>query len=134
MRAVFFVTFAILTGCASSMERVQAMRDNAPEWYADRKVEIAGKSYPSIGDIPTVTSDNRPGIDLLRAGEMTSQALADFLNDPRATPAAETPAEMLTWAESLRRAIGGQVPAPDFLTDEDVDALHALFDRPRGRL
>ncbi len=134
MRAVIFVTFAVLSACASQMERVQELRETAPEWYAERKIEIAGESYPKIRDIPVVTSAERDSEPLQRSGELTSAALAAFLNDPRSTVPTETPEQMLAWSEDMRRAVGGQIPAPDFLTDEDVDALHALFDRPRGRL
>ena len=134
MRAVIFVTFALLAGCASSLERVQAVRDAAPDWYAARKVEISGDGYPSIGDIPFVTEETRPGQQLGLSERDTIATLRALLADPRSNMAEESPAEMRIWATTVRRAVEGRIPAPDFLTDEDVAALKAIFDRPRGRL
>ena len=134
MRAVIFVTFALLAGCATSLEKVQSMRDAAPEWYDARKVEIGGEGYPSVGDIPTITRENRPGTQLRISREDTLAALRLFQTDLRATGAEETAQAMLSWAIANRRAVEGQVAAPDFLTDEDVQSLKAVFDTPRGRL
>lgn len=134
MRAVIFVTFAFLVGCASSIERARELRAGAPDWYAARKVEISGSGYPHVRDIPLVTNANRPGRTLDTSRIETLGALDAFLADPRSAPAEETPEQILQWASHTRRAVEGQIPAPDFLTDEDVAALHAIFDTPRGRL
>jgi len=134
MRAVIFVTFALLVGCSSSIERVQAMRDAAPDWYDARKLEVSGEGYPNIANVPLITTENRPGQQLEASGQVTLADLEMFLSDPRAMPPEETPADMLAWATETRRAVEGQIPPPDFLTDEDVAALRAIFDRPRGRL
>lgn len=134
MRAVIFVTFALLAGCATSLEKVQGVRDAAPDWYDARKAEIGGEGYPSIGDIPTVTRENRPGKQLPVSRRDTLRALNMFQNDPRAKGADETAESMQAWATRNRRAVERQIPAADFLTDEDVDALKAVFDTPRGRL
>ena len=134
MRAVIFVTFALLVGCSSSFERVQAMRDAAPEWYEASKLEVSGEGYPSIATVPVVTAENRPGQQLAAAGQVVLADLEKFLSDPRAAAPEETPEEILAWAATTRRAVEGRLPASDFLTDEDVAALHAIFDRPRGRL
>lgn len=133
MRAAILVTFALLAGCASSLERVQEVRESAPDWYEARKVEISGKDYPRISDIPVVTEVNRPGQQLSISRADTLKALNMFMNDPRATGPEETAASMQAWANKTRAAFEGQVPAPDFLTDEEVEALKAVFDTPRGR-
>lgn len=134
MRAAILVTFALLAGCATSLERVQDVRNNAPEWYEARKNEISGKDYPRVSDIPVVTDANRPGQQLNVSRADTLKALNMFMNDPRATGAQEDASSMLAWANEARRAVEGQVPAPDFLTDEEVEALKAVFNTPRGRL
>ncbi len=134
MRAAILVPIILLAGCASSLERVRAMRAAAPDWYEARKVEISGEAYPKIGDIPLVEASARPGTQLAASGRDTMTALQKFQLDPRAEPATETAAEMLAWAAASRRAVEGQITAPDFLTDEDVAALKAVFDVPRGRL
>ena len=134
MRAAILVTFALLAGCASSLERVQDVRDSAPEWYEARKVEISGKDYPRISNIPVVTDVNRPGQQLNVSRADTLKALNMFMNDPRASGPEEDASSMLAWATKARQAVDNQVPASDFLTDEEVEALKSVFDTPRGRL
>jgi len=133
MRAVIFVTFALLAGCSGSLERAQAVRDAAPDWYEARKVEISGNDYPRIGEIPVVTAETRPGGQLAASEAETVAALHRFSINPRSAPAQETPAAILAWASAHRRAIEGRIPAPDFLSDEDVARLKAMFNTPRGR-
>ncbi|MCF6329279.1 MAG: hypothetical protein L3J02_05720 [Henriciella sp.] len=84
--------------------------------------------------IPVITAQSRPGERLEASGQVVLADLEAFLSDPRAAPPEETPEEVLLWAANTRRAVEGRLPVPDFLTDEDVVALHAIFDRPRGRL
>ena len=110
------------------------MRDNAPEWYAARKVELSGQGYPKISDVPA-DRDTRPSVSRLNlSNEEVNAALVKFYASGRTDGPTETPEQMRAWAADQRRAVEGQLPAPDFLTDEDVAALKAIFDRPRGRL
>ena len=37
---------------AGSIEMVQAMRADAPDWYEARKVEFRGEGYPDLNSIP----------------------------------------------------------------------------------
>ena len=134
MRLVFFVTLALMTGCASSMDRVRELRAAAPDWYEARKVELAGDGYPSIGDVPEVGAYPDLQRDLALSEEETRAALEMFANHPRAELATETPSEIAAWVELTKRAVMGRLPAPDFLTDEEVAALKAVFDTPRARL
>lgn len=134
MRIAVFVTFVFLTGCASSIERVQAMRAQAPDWYEARKVEFRGEGYPELSSIPEPRTDYDPREKLRLSEAETRAALEMFNNDPRATLATETAEEMIAWAASVRRAVEGRLPAPDFMTDEEVEAIKARFDVPRGRL
>ncbi|MEP1142281.1 MAG: hypothetical protein ABJH52_01070 [Henriciella sp.] len=134
MRTEVFVTFALLAGCSSSIERVQSMRAQAPDWYEARKVEFRGEGYPDLGSVPELS----PRGESLRKLEMseaeTLAALEVFTSDPRAQGPAETPAEILAWASEVRRAVEGRIPAPDFLTDAEVEEIKARFDVPRARL
>lgn len=134
MRAAFFVTFALIAGCSSSFERIQTMRDSAPEWYDARKYEIRGEDYPRISEIPLLTGDDVPGGQIDQSGAGALAIYEAMMRDPRSTLAEESPEDILAWARDVRRAVEGQLPAPDFLTDEDVAALKAIFDTPRARL
>jgi len=134
MRTEVFVTFALLAGCSSSIERVQSMRAQAPDWYEARKVEFRGEGYPDLNSVPELST---PGVSLrqLRMSEAeTLAALELFTSDPRAQGPAETPEEILAWAQEVRRAVEGRIPAPDFLTDAEVEEIKARFDVPRARL
>lgn len=134
MRACVFVTFALVAGCASSIERVQAMRQQAPDWYEARKLEFRGEGYPDLNSVPALSPPGETRRKLELSEEETLAALAKFNADPRAVPVTETAEEMQAWARQVRRAVEGRLPAPDFLTDEEADALRARFDVPRARL
>ena len=134
MRMGIFVTFVFLAGCASSIEKVQSLRAQAPDWYEARKVEFRGEGYPSLNEIPEPTKRKRT-IRRLRLSEAETLAALDmFYSDPRAEAALETPDELRIWALEVRRAVEGQLPAPDFLTDDEVEAIKARFTVPRARL
>lgn len=134
MRAAIFVTLIALTGCSSSFGRIQAVREAAPDWYQARKVELRGEDYPSIADIPKAIDISASTTRLRMSEAEVTAAMTLFNSDPRAAAAEETAVEMIAWAKATRRAVEGQIPAPDFMTDEEVSALKAKFDRPRGRL
>ena len=134
MRASLFVTFILLTGCASSIERVQAMRAEAPEWYEARKVEFRGEGYPDLNSVPELSDRGRTLRKLELSEAETLATLELFNSDPRAQAPQETPAQIRAWALEVKRAVEGQLPAPDFLTDAEVEELKARFDVPRARL
>ena len=64
MRIGIFVTFAFLVGCTSSIEKVQSLRSQAPDWYEARKVEFRGEGYPSLTDIPEPSQRNEARVSL----------------------------------------------------------------------
>ncbi|MEO1643404.1 MAG: hypothetical protein AAFR74_08715 [Pseudomonadota bacterium] len=134
MRAMIFVTLLAVAGCASSLERLGEVRDAAPEWYKDRRVELAGRDYPSIANVPVVTEETRPGQRLGVSQAETMAALDALLTDPRNASVEETADEMRDWANAARGEVDRQIPVPDFLSNEEVEALKAVFDTPRGRL
>jgi hypothetical protein len=134
MRACVFVTFLVLAGCAGSIEKVQAMRAEAPEWYEARKLEFRGEGYPDINTVPPLSSQRATRTSLALSEAETLAVLEQFNADPRSEGAIETPEEMRAWALQVRRAVEGQLPAPDFLTDAEVEAIRARFDVARARL
>lgn len=134
MRAMILVTLLVSAGCASSLERINEVREAAPEWYKERRVELAGEDYPSIADMPTITAETRPGQTLAEAEAATLAALDALLTDPRNSPVTETGDDMRAWSAAVRADLDRQIPVPDFLTDEDVAALKAIFDTSRARL
>ncbi|MEL7111306.1 MAG: hypothetical protein AAFZ74_08425 [Pseudomonadota bacterium] len=134
MRASLFVTFVLLTGCTSSIERVQAMRAEAPEWYEARKVEFRGEGYPDLSSVPELSDSGRTLKKLELSEAETLAALQLFNSDPRAQAPEETPEQIRAWALEVKRAVEGRLPAPDFLTDAEVEELKARFDVPRARL
>ena len=134
MRAMILVTLLLSAGCATSLERIGDVRDAAPEWYKERRTELAGRDYPSIANVPLITDETRPGQRLGASQAETLAALDALLTDPRNAPVDETAQEMRDWAAQNRAALDRQIPPSDFLTDEDVAALKAVFDTRRGRL
>ena len=134
MRACVFVTFAFLASCASSIETVQAMRAQAPDWYEARKLEFRGEGYPDLNSVPELSVPGETLTKLQLSEEEMLATLALFNSHPRAELATETPEDIRAWALRERRAVEGRLPAPDFLTDEEVEALKARFDVARARL
>lgn len=134
MRAVIFVTFAALVGCSSSIDRVRDMRAQAPDWYEARKTEFRGEGYPSLFSVPERMAGENPATKIQMSEEETLAALAMFNSDPRAALPVETPEDILAWAQEVKRAAEGRLPAPDFMTDAEVEEIKARFNVPRARL
>ena len=110
------------------------MRAEAPEWYEARKTEFRGEGYPSLASVPEPDPVDNPRNRLELSEADVMAALERFNNDPRAGLAAETPEAMRAWALEVRRAVEGQLPAPDFMTDAEVEEIKARFNVPRARL
>ncbi|MHA7900686.1 MAG: hypothetical protein ACX94B_12550 [Henriciella sp.] len=110
------------------------MRADAPEWYEARKVEFRGVGYPDLNSVPELSDRGRTLNKLEISEAETLAALQLFNSDPRAEGAIETPEEIRAWATEVRRAVERQLPAADFLTDAEVEALKARFNVPRARL
>ena len=134
MRPFWFLSLLLVSSCASSLERMQEVRENAPDWYEARKQELFGRSYPNISDVPELENVRERVERLDLTAEEAQAILTMFAEDERTALVDETPEEMKAWADTIRRAAEGRLPPPDFLTDEEVAALKAVFDRPRARL
>ena len=72
--------------------------------------------------------------DVELSEEETRAALALFNDNPRSELATETPEEIKAWADEVRRAVEGRLPAPNFLTDAEIEAIKARFNVARARL
>ncbi|MEQ9317229.1 MAG: hypothetical protein RLN72_15355 [Henriciella sp.] len=115
------------------MDRLSDMREAAPDWYEARKVELAGEGYPRLSDVPinaTYRDQNRQ-MNLTRAEREAIRA--GFEANPRSEPVDITPEEILAWSTELRNRVNRQMTRADFLTDAEIAALKARFDRPRAR-
>ena len=136
MRAAIFVTFAALAGCAGSLDKVRDMRAQAPEWYEARKVEFRGEGYPNLASVPDppdrAVYDPVRKLELSEAETLAAQEM--FNNHPRAALPEEIPEELIAWAAEVRRAAEGRLPAPDFMTDAEVEQIKARFNVSRARL
>ena len=111
------------------------MRAQAPDWYEARKTEFRGEGYPSIFSVPqkdTEITTRCANWNCPRKRHWRRWRL--FNNDPRAALAEETPEEIMAWALDVRRAVEGRLPAPDFMTDAEVEEIKARFNVPRARL
>lgn len=115
------------------MDRISDLREAAPDWYEARKSELAGKGYPSLGDVPRETTyrSQRSELELTRAQQ--NEILAAFNADPRSQPAYLTAEEIQAWGAALRRKFDAEMTPANFLTDADIVRLKAKFDRPRAR-
>lgn len=134
MRFVIVLAVAMLSGCTSSLDRARAMRAGVPDWYAAKKVEIAGESYGRIRDIPSLISDQSVGQSSTFGEAEALAALAAFQEAARAAMPLESPAEMLAWASRFRERILAGIPEADFLSDAEAELLKSKFDVPRAQL
>lgn len=134
MRVLLILTFVLLSACAGSFDRVRELREQAPDWYAARKVEIAGEAYPRIRNIPILEleANERSNAPLTR--EEIDAAQARFSESDRASPPEETPEDLQAWVAGIQEELSANVPEADFLTEEDIQALKERFDVPRARL
>ena len=128
MRSAFFLTFLIISSCASSLDQLQVVRNTAPDWYEDRKQEIRGDSYPRIADVPVITAETRPGQGLAMSQAETLAAMETFRSDPRTAGPEETAAQMQAWVARNKVKVERQIPPAEFWTDAEIAALRARFD------
>ncbi|MGB3625903.1 MAG: hypothetical protein WA989_08740 [Henriciella sp.] len=109
------------------------MREAAPDWYEERKVELAGEGYPRLSDVPVNSTYRQQKRQLSLTRTEREQIRARFEADPRSEPADTTPEEIMAWSSRLRSRVDRQLTQADFLTDAELEALRARFDRPRAR-
>ena len=126
------ICLIVATGCASPLAGTAA-ESAAPDWYEARVAEASKGSYPKIVDVPPLES-YEAARSSIEAGAMSDAELrARFLSNPRSEPAYLTPSEIQAWGAALKQQVAQRDVAANFLTDEDVAQLRAVFDRPRAR-
>jgi len=128
MRAVFFLTIFLVSGCAGSLEQLQKVREAAPDWYDERKEEIRGETYPRIANVPPLAEAGAAALELKRSRQETLAAFARLLADPRFEAPSETAEQMLAWRTHHAEALMQQIPPVDFMSDTEIQALRARFD------
>lgn len=123
-----------LTGCASSFDKVRDTVAAAPDWYDQRAAEVRGEGYPSISRIPALDAGERSTAEIEAGREAVEAAEILFRMDPRAIPPGLELETMLAWADAARSEADAIAAEPgNHLTEEDIVALKALFNRPRAR-
>ena len=127
MRYFFLVAALVATSCAGSIDQVGDMTSSAPDWYAQRKQEVAGNDYPRIADVPVVTEANLPESSLKLSRAENIEAYRAFQRDPRSEGAVETPQQIKRWAKVQVAAVNERDTDASFLTDADVKSLKARF-------
>lgn len=132
MRSIVLLLCLGLPAC-SSVDRISDLREAAPEWYEARKQELQGEGYPRLGAVPTDTTYRNKQASLMKTGAERDAIREAFFADPRSAPAYLTPAEIADWGRKLKTRVDSAIPPADFLTDQQIDALHARFSRPRAR-
>lgn len=123
-----------LTGCTSGFSEVREAVAAAPEWYDERAAEVRGEGYPSIGNIPVLTEQQRTQRNLSVGRDEVAAAERLFAMNPRSVPAGLELDEMLEWAAAAKAEADLKANAPFIhFTDEDLERLRALFNLPRAR-
>lgn len=123
------VPFLLATACSSSFTKVRSAINEAPDWYAERRVQIRGEGYPDIIDIPATTPAAPPVRALSKSGEDLAVLQRQFLTDPRAEVA---PAEKIEQvAAELRAEFEPGLPEAEFLSESEIAAIRASFNVPR---
>lgn len=133
MKPILLSFCVFLAGCAGSLDTLSDMRENAPEWYEARKLELAGEGYPRLSDVPVDASYSGQDMELVTSRDETEAILAAFNADPRSEPVNVSPEEIRAWAQTLIASINARMTPADFLTDADIASLRARFERPRAR-
>ncbi|WP_300378727.1 hypothetical protein [Henriciella sp.] len=123
----------ILTGCAGSLGSSSDAGSATPDWYEARKAEFQGKGYPKLSRVPANTSYEARQSGLVKTADEREALRTAFFNDPRSATVSMTPAEIRAWGLEKRQQVVSLDTPSDFLTEEEITSLFALFERPRAR-
>ena len=122
----------LLGGCAS-LDNVVGGIANAPDWFKERRVEIRGKGYPKLREVPTAGSIDAPQ-QRMEVGGLEAEAAREYLlTHPRGTLSSLTPADIEASIRPLRAQLPKIEPKPEgFLTTEEIAALHKELNETRS--
>ena len=125
------VLLVAVSGCSGSFAKVKGALNEAPEWYADRRVEIRGEGYPELIDVPVIKDAERPGQTLPASAERVTAIGKLFAENARA----ELPDVSADAAMALRSDIQQQFAELDlsagFLTPAEIQSIRDSFNVPR---
>jgi len=120
-----------IAGCTNSFEKARDAAGRAPGWYDDRRVEIRGEGYPKLAAVPEIAPNALPGQTLPLSLERAEALVASFEDEPRAQPATMTAEDIRQFAHDARLVFAEGLPPGNFLTEDDVAAIHESFNVPR---
>lgn len=95
------------TSCATNVsEVVKSVVETAPEWYEERRTEVAGEGYPDVRKVPVAPKDIISVNEVRQATEDLLAEAEKLEADPMATsPAEEEREDPATWAARVRAEI-----------------------------
>lgn len=124
------VPLMLMAGCSTSFTKVRSAINEAPDWYAERRVQIRGEGYPDIADIPAATPAAQPVKSLSASGDVLAGLQQQFFSDPRAEVGAGAEGIEKVGAE-LRAEFEPGLPEAEFLSESEIAAIRASFNVPR---
>lgn len=95
------------TSCATNVsEVVKSVVETAPDWYEERRTEVAGEGYPDVRKVPVAPEKVISVKDVQEATEDLLSEAEKLEADPMATsPAEEDREDPATWAARIRAEI-----------------------------
>ncbi len=122
-----------ISACASPVGTVRQAVASAPEWYQEARVEIRGEGYPDVSRVVALEHHRVPpeGAEATRVA--VADAEAEFLRAIGGGSAAEDLERALAWAAAQQAAFNPLVSSGDFLTEDDIRRLRAVFDVQRAK-
>ena len=121
----FFSAILLLPSCAGTVRGALA---EAPEWYDKRRVEIRGEGYPDLTTVRAVQDVEGSGHALQLDERKILKGEFRFRDHERSQPSDLTPAEILETQQALLTRLAPANTEPDILTQDEIDALKAIFD------
>ncbi|WP_139792252.1 hypothetical protein [Henriciella litoralis] len=109
------------------------VRSSTPGWFEARQTELAGDGYPDLGRVPVNSTYRESKFELSGTRKVNQSLLVSVLQSPRSAPTYLTPEAISQWGDVKRASVEKMNVRADFLTDEEVAALKAKFNRSRAR-
>jgi hypothetical protein len=119
-----------LSACSGSFSKVRGAMDQAPEWYADARTEIAGEGYPQLENVPVIALGEEPGRALPQSAQDMRQVNLDFANNPRAKLGEPITPKVNALLTDVYGVFDDLEPAAEKLTLAEAEAIRESFDIP----
>jgi outer membrane murein-binding lipoprotein Lpp len=98
---------ALSAGCATveaANEAASNVREQAPAWFAERRAEVSGRSYPRLADVPQPPTDLRSPAQW-QAFDNELTAAGDQLTREVGAINSETEADPFAWTEEAKAEV-----------------------------